>query len=835
MRHQFLLGAATAALILPAAAYAQSTASTEFSGDEIVVTGATTQGVSGIEIPDTPKARQVLDNEFLSRGAPGQTVLQALNIVPGVNFTQSDAFGSSGGNIRIRGFDGNRVSLTFDGFPLNDTGNYAIYSNQQLDPELIDEVNVNLGTTDIDSPTASAAGGTINYRTIIPSHDFSAMLVGAAGDFDYMRAFGMIKTGDLTSSGTRAFFAASMARNDKFKGPGTIEKHQFNAGIYQPIGSNGDLIRISGHYNENRNAFYRNPSITDLRGLLGSTQIPLNPSAQNPIDIGGLSNAQQDAVMNFENVPVCTRPTPVNGTAQNEGAGAYSQCSNFYGIRINPSNTGNVRMNSRFTLSDKLILTLDAAYQYVLANGGGSTTLAENSARAKGSKTAGVDFNGDGDLLDTVRFFTPNNTNTNRITAMSSLIYNIDDNNRVRIAYTFDRGHHRQTGEWGFLLADSNPQSPFSGRNATPVLNADGFQLQQRDRTSIALLNQISGEYVGKFFDEALTVQVGVRAPFFHRDLQTFCPIQARDGFAYCTTEPIATWTPGTPTPTSGYYFVNQGDAFPASGGGVPLYRPFSAKYNYSAVLPSAGLVYKFGGDFNIFASYAKGFSAPRTDNLYRAPVVDVQPEKTDAFDLGIRMTNHTIQASATAWYITYQNRIVTSFDPDQGISIDRNVGKVNSYGVDLGATVRAAKWVALTGMASYIHAELQDNVPGTGNVPILTKGKMVPETPEWQVGGRAQFTAGPVELGVQAKWVDKRFATDLNDVVTPAYTLVDLDARFNLKQFGLRKTYLQLNVQNLFDEFYYGNISTQINAAGNPNFSVGYPRTITGGVHVEF
>ena len=139
MRHQFLLGAATAALILPAAAFAQSTASTEFGGDEIVVTGATTQGVSGIEIPDTPKARQVLDNEFLSRGAPGQTVLQSLNIVPGVNFTQSDAYGSSGGNIRIRGFDGNRVSLTFDGFPLNDTGNYAIYSNQQLDPELIDE------------------------------------------------------------------------------------------------------------------------------------------------------------------------------------------------------------------------------------------------------------------------------------------------------------------------------------------------------------------------------------------------------------------------------------------------------------------------------------------------------------------------------------------------------------------------------------------------------------------------------------------------------------------------------------------------------------------------
>ena len=66
----------------------------------------------------------------------------------------------------------------------------------------------------------------------------------------------------------------------------------------------------------------------------------------------------------------------------------------------------------------------------------------------------------------------------------------------------------------------------------------------------------------------------------------------------------------------------------PATGP-TPYYAPFKTKYSYSAVPASAGLVYKFGGDFNIFASYAKGFSAPRTDNLYRSPFVGVKPEKT--------------------------------------------------------------------------------------------------------------------------------------------------------------------------------------------------------------
>ena len=42
----------------------------------------------------------------------------------------------------------------------------------------------------------------------------------------------------------------------------------------------------------------------------------------------------------------------------------------------------------------------------------------------------------------------------------------------------------------------------------------------------------------------------------------------------------------------------------------------------------------------------------------------------------------------------------------------------------------------------------------------------------------------------------------------------------------GLPDSYVQFNVINLFNERYFGNISTQINTGGNPNFSNGSPRT---------
>ncbi len=127
-------------------------------------------------------------------------MLDTINQIPGVSFQNNDAYGSAGGTLNVRGFDSSRISLTFDGIPLNDSGNYAIYSNQQIDPELIEQVNVNLGTTDVDSPTASAVGGTVNLRTKTPSHDMGVLASGSIGEFDFWRVFGMIETGETAEA-----------------------------------------------------------------------------------------------------------------------------------------------------------------------------------------------------------------------------------------------------------------------------------------------------------------------------------------------------------------------------------------------------------------------------------------------------------------------------------------------------------------------------------------------------------------------------------------------------------------------------------------------------------
>ena len=65
------------------------------------------------------------------------------------------------------------------------------------------------------------------------------------------------------------------------------------------------------------------------------------------------------------------------------------------------------------------------------------------------------------------------------------------------------------------------------------------------------------------------------------------------------------------------------------------------------------------------------------------------------------------------------------------------------------------------------------------------------------------------MHVGLQAKKVDDRFSTDLNNEIAPGYTVVDLDLNYGFKLQGVESAGIQFNVTNLLDEEYFGNISS--------------------------
>src|ERR1700759_5683526 len=199
---KFLLAGARPLVLLAvsSAALAQSTGTQEI---ETVTVTAQLQNTNGLmNAQPISKEQSVVTNEFLQTQAAGQTVFQALNMMPGINFTNNDPYGTSGGNIRMHGQDGNHISVTLDGMQLNDTGNYALYTNQMLDPEVVDRVTANQGSTDVDSPTAAATGGVVAIVTDKPHDALGAEGVMSFGSFNEQRYFARIDSGEIGPWGT---------------------------------------------------------------------------------------------------------------------------------------------------------------------------------------------------------------------------------------------------------------------------------------------------------------------------------------------------------------------------------------------------------------------------------------------------------------------------------------------------------------------------------------------------------------------------------------------------------------------------------------------------------
>jgi iron complex outermembrane receptor protein len=267
--------------------------------------------------------------------------------------------------------------------PLNDTGNYALYSNQLLDPELIDNVNVNLGSTDVDSPTASATGSTVNYRSRNPTEDFHARVVGSTGDFGFMRIFGVVDTGNITKGGLRAWLAASKATNNVFRAASARSTRTVQL---QDLPAAGRQWRLH---------------------LAGR---PLEPEPQqHALDLSVNQNYGSRTVSSGSSGRYPSQLVEVfYYTVQLAATISATTCGTAGNIATTPPDTGNLRMNMRFTLSDKLLLTIDPSVQYVKANGGGTSPLRGDLHRLRAvpppassaAPIIGRDLNGDGDLKD---------------------------------------------------------------------------------------------------------------------------------------------------------------------------------------------------------------------------------------------------------------------------------------------------------------------------------------------------------------------------------------------------------------------------------------------------
>jgi iron complex outermembrane recepter protein len=805
-------------LLLASSALAQSTAT---QVQELIVTGSRgLPNIAGtITQVQSAKDESIVNHEFFERQQAGQNFAQLINLLPGVNYSSEDAYGNLSGDLRIHGFDGNHISTTIDGSPVNDTGNYAIFPGEYIVPELTDHITVNMGATSVDSPTASAVGGSVDIVTKVPPKTAALIVQPSFGTENFQRYYVEGDSGEVGPYGTRFYVAGNYDSYDKFVGSGTEMREGFDARVYQPL-KGSDFVSLAGSYVLEHDYFYETSSAAQFNQSalgVGKNNLDYNTQWVIPTAVNG----------KVDTPPLGTGPLINKGSTPgfNQGNDPFGGGldGNYWALHPNPVIFAQIRGQSHFSLNDKLSFTFDPSFFYTMANGGGVFATSESDPRLKGSKAGspGVDLNGDGDQLDTVNLYGPSNTNTRRFLILASVLYDFNEYNHLAVAYTFDYGRHRQTGELGFIdPATGQPGSVFAGKDgygSTQVATADGSILRTRDRFSIAMLNQISANYLGQFMDDKLHINVGLRAPYFQRDLNQYC-YTYNGTSAQCDTVNQslvqaafnAGVAAGNTTALSTLLFGPSGTKIsfdPVTK--APNFRfPFTETFKYNKLLPNLGATYRLNNDQLLYATYAAGFSAPKTDDLYSSSPAVVQPETSNTYVVGWRYQTSAITSSISLWDTDYKNRIVQSFDPnDPTLSIDRNIGEVVLYGIDAEAGAHPFEHLSLYGSAEFMHSDVKSNeiVAQGGGVAFAlpTEGKELVLTPDETISGRAQYDFSWMSAGVQFKYSGKRWVSDMNDASLPGYTTLNLDARVPITWWNARDTYLQFNIYNLTNTRY--------------------------------
>lgn len=855
-------------------AFAQSTGTQDV--ETVVVTGIRANLNGLMNAAPVAKERSVITSEFLDTQTSGQTVFQSLNFMPGINFTNNDPYGTSGGNIRMHGQDGNHISLTLDGMPLNDTGNYAIYTNQMPDPEVVDRISALQGATDVDSPTAAATGGVIAISTDKPHEEFGAMGALSLGEYAMQRYATRVDTGKFGPWGTTAFGEFSYQGYDKYKGSGHMRKIQGNLKVYQDMGDLGWFM-LAGHWNSNRNnnyyGVYYAPNVTGWNTLQSTVEVikdPSNSTGYGPNPLFSTTTSQFSADGFYRDyTDQCTYnrlASSLSGTAADVKSGqkdyTMTTCGNYYKTRINPSDTGNIRFHSLWHLLPSLTLTMDANVQYVLATGGTtSTNMYENDVKLIGSSSGGTattttpygcipgkgcDLNGDGDLLDQVEVQSPSVTNTRRYGVSSSLIYRLTEDQTFQLAYTLDWGLHRQTGRNGIINGLSgfyNPFGPVADNGNHAVLSADGTPIRYRDRKSYAVMNQVAFDWEGIWMDGVIQSSLGFRLPFFERRLNQYCYEALGGNGATCTSQ-----TPSAVDTAMNTVTVN----------GTKLVPGGHATKRYNRFLPHLGLtVAPWGKDHQFFTTFTEELAAPKTDDLYTSGHVvlndsttpwtafaQTKPETSTTYQFGYRFLGEDLQAAVILWNSQVKNRIVSSYDQTTLTYYNHNVPGINFSGVDFEANYKITEDVTLYANAGYDHARIAVNIPlAVGTAQTLNK--QLTETPKWLLTGRATYDIAKWwAVGASVKYVSRRNMSEDNFAFVPDYYTVNVDSRFDLDDVGLTNSSLRFNVDNVLDKHYFGSISnyTCFDPIGKtsgcttmPYVNPGSPRTFSTALVIKY
>lgn len=448
----------------------------------------------------------------------------------------------------------------------------------------------------------------------------------------------------------------------------------------------------------------------------------------------------------------------------------------YYKLSVNAFENVIASASGVFRLTDDTQLKITPYLWYGYGTGGSQQTVVNNTVVASSSATR-----------------------TQRPGITATVTHNWQ-NHQMLAGVWFERAIQTQTGPAVAVSADGTNSNYWL--DSDYLLNSDGTTYESRNYRTVTTSMQAFAQDTVSLLNDRLSVVAGFRAPYTNRDFTNYATENA-------------SYTVGK----YNYHFSN----------------------SYSAFLPQLGARFSLTNDQQIFFNAARNFRAPPNyalapgygnTTLVDGKVVEsgtVKAETSDVFDLGYRLQQNWGNLSGTLFYVNYQNRQATAYNPNTETSVYTNVGNVRNYGFELEAGSKPVDGWSVYASVTHNHSRQLDNLV-TSSGTLQTAGKEYPLDPDWLFGLSLQYERPQWYARLKGKMTGANYATLTNDERVPAYMTFDFDAgyRFNDMYF-IKKPTLRLNISNLLDRKYRNAASLQTSASTSTvYYYLGAPRLIS-------
>ncbi|WP_127079697.1 TonB-dependent receptor [Rhodomicrobium lacus] len=726
---------------------------------EVKVTpgGVTRQDIGGgyMILEQATKTRSTVTRDAIDKQSPTANPYQMIELLPGVTQSSSDNTGLNGGNIRLRGFNSDHVGLTIEGMPVNDSGNYALYPQEYVDAENIQQVSIAQGSPDLDSPHVGAAGGVINIYMRDPAKDAGALVDLSVGSDSLFRAFTRVESGEI--NGVSAYVSYSKLTKDHWIGPGEDDRQHIDFKMKWEL-SPGNTIRFAAIYNDALNNFYATPT---------------KAQAGQPYSTWGYKSSLPDSFFT---------PNSTTLLLDQSANGA----SNYYGYKVNPFKNLILSAPSNFTLSQNLKFDTLPYYWYGYGNGGGAYSLTEGGTYTSGNtKITFGDLNGNNLIGDKILYYNPSITETHRPGVINKFTYDVG-NHEIVAGHWFEYAMHHQWGPFARLNADGSVDDEFAGSGGISVptgskcqifsngawgtasaANCPTGELQKRNWQTDTMTNMVFLGDTWKATDK-LTVIYGAKQVWVDRTVDNRMP----------------------------------------GGQELELYD--------TATLPTAGVRYKFDKDNTVFANVATTFRSAPNYTLTPASVItlntEVPKEEGIHYEIGHRYQGPLFSTSVSAFYGHYEHFQVSTYVADaagssQSVTVD--AGTVQNYGVNAEFGLRPIHNFRPYVSGEVIRAEMLDNsilatsttsVNGVNvNDYLRTSGNMLPNVPNYQVGIGIDYDDDRIFGNIAFKYYGSQYATFMNDEKMDSFGRVNASIGYRFDDIGfLKRPEIKLNIYNI-------------------------------------